>query len=76
MKALVTIAFAVEIEEDDLTELARTLDESIYDAIKERFDEKRINDVIEQGEIEKRFDWYGATISIRRPVFEGMVESE
>lgn len=77
MKALISISFALEIEsEDDLTVIARILDESMYQAIKAGLQERgpdwkeNVNSLEEAGLI----DWYGVAISLKRPALEGVEE--
>jgi len=78
MKALVSINFALELDdEDDLTTLAAGIDESMYQAIVKHVHQNSQDwrDFIETAEDDGVIDWYGATISIKRSVVNG-VESE
>ena len=68
MKALVTLSFAVTLEDEDaLTELARSLDESIFQAITSHLPELDGVDVAAL-EDDHLIDWYGATISMKRSI--------
>lgn len=71
MKALVSINFALEIEdEDDLMILVRNIDESMRESIVNRTqsNSEDLNEFIEEAEVGGRIDWYGATVSLKRPV--------
>lgn len=71
MKALVSIQFALELDdEDQLVTLARTMDESMYESIKRWLSSGIVDkDTVELMEIGGVIDWYGASVSIKRPVF-------
>jgi len=78
MKALVTIAFALEVDdEDDLTVLARNLDESLYQAVVKGMHTQTsgFQEFVTEAEGDGKIDWYGATIALKRSVFDG-IESE
>lgn len=68
MKALVTLSFAVELaDEDALAELARGLDESLFQSITKNLHKLDGVDV-EALENDHLIDWYGATISVKRSI--------
>lgn len=71
MKALISIQFALELDsEDDLVTLAQNLDQSMYESIHRHVTTDQ--DLVELMEIGGVIDWYGATVSIKRPVFESV----
>ena len=78
MKALVSINFALELDdEDDLVTLAQTMDASLFNAIKEHMTRRDgWQDFVELAELAGIVDWYGATISIKKPVLEGVEDGE
>jgi cytidylate kinase len=73
MKALVSINFALEIDdEDELTELAGNIDGSMREAVTRAAaaNEDDLNDFIRISEIAGKIDWYGASITLRKPVLD------
>ena len=72
MKALVSIQFALELDdEDQLTQLAQTLDESLFESIKDHLARGTLDQgAVELLELGGLIDWYGASVAIKRPVFE------
>ena len=76
MKALVQIAFAIEvINEDGLLEMAKAIDESMRVSIAEHFSPEKAADVTDL-ENKDLIDWYGATITVKKPVFAEEVLGE
>lgn len=77
MKALVSINFALEMDdEDDLMLLARTIDESMYESIVKnvRRNSKDWQEFVEEAEGDGLIDWYGVSISLKRGVLDGIQE--
>lgn len=74
MKALVSIAFALEIDdEDDLITIAQSIDKGLRDSIMGRLHDGLIDQgAIELLEIGGAIDWYGASVSIKKPVFDSV----
>lgn len=73
MKALVSIQFALEIEdEDDLVTIAQNIDASMKDAIRRYLESGVDKDTVELMELGGMVDWYGATVAVKKPVFGAM----
>ena len=69
-KVLVTIAFALAIEDEaDIGLFAQSMDDNLRRTIADLYTPENAA-VMQQGEQENLIDWYGATIAIRRSVFE------
>lgn len=72
MKALCMISFALELEnEDDLQEFAKNIDESLYKSVRSHFEAGMV-EYVSAAELDGKIDWYGATICLKKPVFEGV----
>lgn len=78
MKALVSIQFAIELDdEDELVTLAQQIDSGLYESITQRYAEQLIDkDSVELLEIGGLIDWYGASVAVKRPVFAGIEGGE
>lgn len=73
MKALVSIQFAIELDdEDQLVEMAQALDASLRQSIENHIALGMDRDGVELLEIGGMIDWYGANVAIKRPVFAGV----
>lgn len=71
MKALISIQFAIELDdEDDLILMAQTVDEGLRKSIEEHLQGGMDRGAVELLELGGMVDWYGATVSIKRPVFD------
>lgn len=74
VKALVTIAFALKIsDEDELVELTQSLDQSLRTAIANHYT-PAMHAFLEAGEDGDLVDWYGAVVTLKKPVFSEIGE--
>lgn len=72
MKALVSIQFAVTVDDDaELAELVRGIDQSVYGSIVGQFSPEKAEQVAILEE-ENCIDWYGTSVCLKRPVFQGL----
>lgn len=70
MKALVSIQFALELDdEDDLVSLVQSVDQGMRDAIARHLESGVDRDAIEFMELGGMVDWYGVAVSTKKPVF-------
>lgn len=77
MKALVSIQFALELDdEDQLVELAQKLDLGLRQSIENHLAEGWDRGAVELFEIGGMIDWYGASVAVKRPVFAGVEGGE
>lgn len=68
------ISFALEVEnEDGLQALVQNIDEGLYNSIRAHF-KADMADFVSAAELDGKIDWYGAAISLKRHVFEGVEE--
>jgi hypothetical protein len=77
MKALVSIQFAIELDdEDQLVELAQMLDRGLRGSIENHLAAGMDRGAVELFEIGGMIDWYGASVAVRRSVFAGVEGGE
>lgn len=73
-KILVTVAFAIDLDEDELVEFVSRIDQSIVAGIKAQLDD--IPASLDETEVREKFeaaiDYYGASFTPRRDMLEGI----
>jgi hypothetical protein len=72
MKTLVTISFALDLDEDELVDFVRKMDQGIYEGIKAKVD--LIPDGTTASDLDELIDWYGASFTPRRSILEGILK--
>ena len=72
-KTLLTVSYALEVDEDELGEFAIALEKSIKKGIRQAIAESGREITSEDVEtLEGLVDYYGATLTLKQPLFEGM----
>ena len=73
-KILVSVAFAIDLDEDELVDFVSRIDQSILDGIKAKLDD--IPAELDETEVREKFDaaidYYGASFTPRRDMLEGI----
>ena len=73
-KILVSVAFAIDLDEDELVEFVSRIDQSILDGIRSKLPDMPDVDSDEVREaFERVIDYYGASFTPRRDMLDGIV---
>lgn len=72
MKTLVTLSFALDLEDNDLPAFVRQLDENVYTSIRDAIESGGVDVTTLGDEIEAAIDFYGVSLTPRRNILEGI----